>query len=67
VVFPQNAPKNREITGITRNDERIRIHFASDLSGEEQPPFRGWFTAVPATGKVLFYRQLEKDEVEFWD
>lgn len=31
-----------------------QIHFASDLSGEEQPAFEGWF--APYTGERGFYQ-----------
>lgn len=24
----------------------VRAHYACDMSGEEQPPFRGWFESV---------------------
>lgn len=30
------------------------VHWAQDLSGEEQPPFRGWFEQVSAHG----YREI---------
>lgn len=33
-----------------------RAHWASDLSGEEQPPFQGWFRPVTGSdGRVLYY------------
>lgn len=37
----------------------ITAHWACDLSGEEQPPFRGWFAAnVGPGGKVHGYHQV---------
>lgn len=29
-----------------KNGSEVKAHFACDLSGEEQPPFRGWFKRV---------------------
>lgn len=41
--------------GVTVKD----AHWAEDLSGEEQPPFRGWFVAVKdGTGKFLYNREV---------
>jgi len=39
------APKG-EIVEVMLPDEKtiVEAHWASDLSGEEQPPFEGWFT-----------------------
>lgn len=38
-------------------------HFAEDLSGEEQPPFSGWFESVrDSQGRVLFFREIEKPQ-----
>lgn len=34
-------------------------HYARDLSGEEQPPFEGWFVEVKdSRGKSLYYREV---------
>lgn len=36
-------------------------HWASDLSGESQPAYRGWFVPVPdRDGRVLYYRQIDE-------
>lgn len=35
-------------------------HWAQDLSGEDQPPFRGWFTPVYRdNGSLMFNRQVD--------
>lgn len=33
------------VMGQLRDGTTVRMHWASDLSGEEQPAFRGWFKA----------------------
>lgn len=43
--FIETAPRNAtEIEVMMENGEILVAHWACDLSGEEQPPFRGWFT-----------------------
>lgn len=38
------APKNATWIEVELPNHQIEIvHWASDLSGEEQPPFEGWF------------------------
>ena len=38
------APKDASEVEVMLDDGRIVIaHYACDLSGEEQPPFKGWF------------------------
>ncbi len=38
------APKNAKwVTLYTEGQEYIRAHWAEDLSGSDQPPFRGWY------------------------
>lgn len=37
------APKGREVEVRMKNGKKLIAHFAQDLSGEEQPPFKGWF------------------------
>lgn len=38
------APKNATWVRVKMRDGRVlKAHWASDLSGEEQPPFEGWF------------------------
>jgi hypothetical protein len=43
----ETAPKGRDIVVLTKNRAGCHgyliAHYASDLSGEEQPPFEGWF------------------------
>lgn len=49
---PQDASEVRLRSG---NGECIG-HWACDLSGSEQPPFRGWFRSVTdSAGKVLYF------------
>lgn len=42
------APKNCEEVQLLMKDGRVvrNAHWAEDLSGEEQPPFIGWFIPV---------------------
>lgn len=65
--FPYGAPRNAtEIEALTDRGETIIIHWACDLSGEEKPPYRGWFMPVRDTnGKLLYFREVYQ-RVEFW-
>lgn len=38
------APKGRTVKVKLSSGKILKAHFAQDLSGEEQPPFQGWFT-----------------------
>ena len=38
------APKGETVEVRMKNGKKRIAHFAQDLSGEEQPPFKGWFT-----------------------
>ena len=41
------APKNSsEFEGLDRHGDSYVVHYACDLSGEDQPPFEGYFTWV---------------------
>jgi len=43
--------------GIIHKD----AHWASDLSGEEQPPFEGWFVPVKdQSGRILYYMEIRE-------
>lgn len=38
------APKDAtEVLVLTQDGKEVVAHWASNLSGEEQPPFHGWF------------------------
>lgn len=40
----KTAPQNASWVKVLMRDGTIHeAHFASDLSGEDQPPFEGWF------------------------
>lgn len=43
---PKDAPWGVWGEVILRNGEVREAHRAQDLSGEEQPPYRGWFVAA---------------------
>lgn len=52
------APRNATHLRVMMYDGTIHedAHWACDLSGEEQPPFRGWFVPVKdGAGKVTHY------------
>ena len=36
------------------SDPVVRMHWASDLSGEDQPAFQGWFYTKPAIASLGF-------------
>lgn len=44
----ETAPRDATEVRVRLRDGRVvdRAHWACDLSGEKQPPFRGWFVAV---------------------
>ncbi|MBD3407360.1 MAG: hypothetical protein GF411_14680 [Candidatus Lokiarchaeota archaeon] len=48
------APVGPHLEGITKEGDVIDdMHFAQDLSGEEQPPFSGWFRPM-RSGRGFF-------------
>lgn len=53
------APKNCTHIDLLMADKQVirDAHWASDLSGEEQPPFEGWFVKVSES----LYRQVDGD------
>jgi len=57
------APKDASEIRVRMGDGSVveRAHWACDLSGEEQPPFRGWFTPVTDTnGRMSHYAQIDE-------
>lgn len=56
-----SAPKNaKEIEVKMRDGQVLTAHWAQDLSGEDQPPFIGWFTAAKdSRGKTSRFREIE--------
>lgn len=64
--MPMNlAPKTAKwITVQDQDGQEKRAHWASDLSGEEQPPFEGWFTESGREFVQIFpiqWRPLDSD------
>lgn len=56
-----SAPKNATEIRVRMADGSVieRAHWASDMSGEEQPPFRGWFKPIfRSDGSVSFYADI---------
>lgn len=44
----KTAPRNAtDVRLKLKNGETVIGHWASDLSGEDQPPFEGWFEKKP--------------------
>jgi len=39
----EEAKQQKYVIGLTEDNEVCKVHFAQDLSGEEQPPFSGFF------------------------
>jgi hypothetical protein len=55
------APKNCGWVDVRLPDGTVRrAHWASDLSGEHQPPFEGWFVGVPRTDGTHYNVQIEE-------
>lgn len=55
------APKNATVIEVRMQDGTVHTeaHWAQDLSGEDQPPFRGWFVPVKdASGKTVSFREI---------
>ncbi len=57
------APKTATSIRVRMKDGTIHedAHWASDLSGEEQPAFCGWFIPVKnAKGETLYFAGIEE-------
>lgn len=56
----ETAPMNATEVLLKRDDREFVGHWACDLSGGDQPPFKGWFEAViDDNGKRLYFRGIE--------
>lgn len=53
---PIDDPEMRWITGQLADGSQVAMHYACDLSGEEQPPFQGWYAAYEDTLRRGFYQ-----------
>lgn len=54
------APMNSEWVEVKLKGGAVYVaHYASDLSGEEQSPFEGWFTGMYDP----FFRQIAEPEM----
>ena len=58
------APRNASKFRAKMKDGTIHedVHWACDLSGDEQPPFKGFF--IPIGNPCNYYNGIE--EPEFW-
>jgi hypothetical protein len=57
----KTAPRTTKHVQLLMKDGKVHpeAHFASDLSGEEQPAFEGWFIArIGETGKFLYFEDV---------
>jgi len=57
----KTAPRTTKHVQLLMPDGKVHpeAHFASDLSGEEQPAFEGWFIArIGETGKFLCFEDV---------
>ena len=53
------APKDSSwIEAELQDGNIVTVHWASDLSGEEQPPYEGWFTVFDEEDERAGYRQV---------
>lgn len=55
-----DAPKGRTVEVKLASGERLYAHFAQDLSGEEQPPFSGWFKQRSKTHPEYGFVQIDE-------
>jgi hypothetical protein len=56
------APKNARDVRVKLAGGRVveRAHWASDLTGEEQPAFQGWFEPIKdSNGAFLHYAEVQ--------
>ena len=63
------APQNGEWIQVKIWNEKIYLaHFAEDLSGEDQPPFSGWFTNCgrdySSVGEPLGWQPLSEQDIQ---
>lgn len=61
----ETAPKNAEDITVRMADGTVieKVHYACDMSGGDQPPYKGWFTGVhDDDGKFLYYREIKPVE-----
>jgi hypothetical protein len=61
-----SAPKDSSwFLGLTEEETIEEVHYACDLSGEEQPPFKGYFKRVGtyfSEVKITKWKPLKKEE-----
>jgi hypothetical protein len=55
---PPNKWKAKWVEVMLFDGTTTEVHWACDLSGEEQPPFIGWFNRS--------YRKVEFKRIMFW-
>lgn len=57
-----SAPRDgTHFIGITRYGEELNVHYACDFSGEEQPPFEGFFDKdYMSAGPLAGWKELEE-------
>ena len=53
------APKGRTVRVKLKSGQVLEAHFAQDLSGEEQPPFQGWFKQRSAKHPEYGFVQID--------
>jgi hypothetical protein len=55
------APRTSSVDIEAWNGREVKVvHFAQDLSGEEQPAYSGWFYPVTdSAGRVLYFDQFK--------
>lgn len=63
-LVPADKWKARDVQVFLPDGRELVAHWASDLSGDEQPPFQGWFTASGRgfiqISQPMFWRQCDK-------
>lgn len=52
------APRNAQVISVRMKDGTVhwKAHFASDKTGEDQPPFEGWFIE----GGLHWFKQIDE-------
>lgn len=55
----ETAPKGKTVKVKPQSGKVLEAHYAQDLSGEDQPPFKGWFTKRSKTHPEYGYVQID--------
>lgn len=57
---PRKVLHAKEYEVMTWDGQVLIAHYAENLSGEEQPPFSGWFTWSGGERLYGYFREIER-------